>query len=386
MKSFYTQQVLGTLAIAGLWIVAIFTLTGRPETTPSHLRLAPKTLEEQLAKVVHEPRNPQTGETDRFHHMDAYGIERKTEVNFVDKTKAVIEYSVFGKPFRISETKKDGSTQNFLLDPMGQQLLKVESKRPDGSLKSSTRPVDQGTLERLFYSEDGKVLACRQLIKADGSLKSEIYAEDGKTVKAVYEQTAAAAPSSPDGGWQPPQPTTSTLKVFDANGKVVREEVITRSNDDECGGECGGEYFQETVSVKIFWENGKAKYEQEWQAYPGDSSGGTLQSASEFDRDGKKLRTLVSCYEKAGKEQASQRLDRFDREGKAVVSSQFLNSSRKLVMEKKKVEGKPETTNVISDGQVIESPLMDPPSYKTLPQDFLNTQLEPNRLQQVLSK
>lgn len=391
MKSFYSQQILATLALVALWALALGALDRQRQTPFSHERLAIKAAPpEQQNHIVTEPRDPATtGETARVHHKDGFGNERKTEVSFADHAKSVVEYSIFGKPFRVTETKKDGSCQVFQLDPMGSKLVRIESKRPDGTLKTSMRPVEPGTFERVFFKENGSTMACRQRIKSDGSLSSDIFDADGTTLLAQFTivttpAASAAEPTAHDHeSGEATQTLTATLKVFDKSGKVVREETLTRTEGDNSSSEYehyeGGSQ-QETLNVKVFWENGKVRYEQEWQCYSGNV--GSLQSVIEYDQNGTKLQSLGSCSEKIGDTYSSQRLDTYNAEGK-VVRSQYISHNRTVLMDKVIEGGTEKVTN--PKGVVLELPAASDPSYKTLPQDFLNLQMEPNRVGQVLS-
>lgn len=380
---FYQQQIYGSLVIVALWATAIALLDGRLEPLPSRSNtILTDSKYEQQARVIHEPRDPKaTGETARHHHKDPNGSERQTEIDFADMSKAVIEYSIFGKPYRVTEARKDGSCMVFQLDPMGSKQIKIESKRPDGTLKSLVQPNENGGLERVFYQADGNTKACRQELKKDGSLSAEIFYQDGKTLRARYKLEAQPEKETQTGdqGYQPPQPSNAVLQIFDKQGKLVAEEIISSTSDPEYG-DCGNcQYNQETVSVKRFWDSGALHFQQEWQAYP--NSEPTLQSAAEFATDGKtKLQSLLTCYEKVGKEHAQQRIDSFDKDGK-ILKSQYLGSNHNVIMETKAGEAAASFPN----GKSLSSPLLEAPSFKSMPKDFFSNKLEEHRLQQILS-
>ncbi|MBX9690217.1 MAG: hypothetical protein K2X27_26125 [Candidatus Obscuribacterales bacterium] len=380
MKSFYTQQLAATVGIAAAWLLCLVVFDGKLERNkqPSHLSLQ-VSKSEPRPSVGHEPRDEASGELARHYHKDAHGSVRKVEVDFSDKTSATVEMSLFGRPARVTEKRRDGSKQVIHMHPMALQVLKIESYRPDGSLFSSTEPGKENSALRTFYKADGKTVACKQCVKSDGGLVAEIFADDGKSLKARYTLDAPPAkkPSEENQGWEPPAPVNATLEFFDADGKISRKETINREGCHECGGECG--QYSETISVKQFRKDGSLEFEQEWSAYPGDNNG-SLSAGCEYAADGKtKTRTFASCYEKVGSKQASQRVDKLDESGKQIHTI-LLDSSNTVLVEKK---GDEQLTPI--PGTKLDLPLLSPLQYKTLPQEFFSPELEPNRLQQILS-
>ncbi len=381
MKSFYCQQILGTLCILGLTLAAFNLLSPDQKPVPTHLRLAERVKPRQpQARVETEPRDPQTsGELARHHHLDAYGYERKTEIDFADQSKAVIEYSAFGKPSKVTETAKNGASRIYQLDPTGKRLLKIEERRSDGSLAAQLEPTAKGMIKRSLFREDGTTLACRQEIKSDGSITAELMDESGKHVIACYKKDAGPAPAGPHGEWQEPQPTVATLEFFDEAGKLCRSEKITHEPCGECGGECGN--YQEYVEVKVFRKDGSLDFEQSWQYYQDDN--GTLGSATAYAGDGKqKSLQLASCYQKVADKHAYRKLEYFDEAGK-LDKTCFLAGDGRVMLEKDK-QGKEQIMDSQNSAK-IDLPFMQLPRFKSLNKEFFDNKLGPNRLGQILS-
>lgn len=394
MDKFRSQQIAGTLAIIALTAGTALYVDGSLSGQPVQVSLVLQSQSQKPGKegrILHEPQDPKkSGELVRHRHIDAYGVERKTEIDFADRSKASIEYSVFAKPFRVVDTKADGTSQIYQLDPMGKSLLQVEKTRADGSLHSRIKPGPDNSMERTFFKADGKTPACTQRIKADGSMTSMIYMPDGKSILATYNLEPEAPGQGEDqnqnqdqfDGYQSVQARRAVLQVSDKEGKLLSEETITRQGCHECGSEdCGN--FEESISIKYFRPDGSGKiwFTQEWQSYPGDSNG-SLQSAIEYLTDGKKKLSLTPCYEKLSeKEAAYLRIDKYGADGKTETSL-FLDSERRLLLEK---DSQGNSKSPADKGKVLGLEILTGPSYKSLPAEFFDPSPEPMRLQQILS-
>jgi len=372
MKSFYTQQILATLLITSCWVGGIVALSRTDKTPHSHVALRPQEQSpDHESKVVTEPRDPdKTGETSRVHHRDGFDNERKTEITFADKTQALIEYSVFGKPAKVTETYKDGSSQLFFFDPIKGHLQRIESVRPDGTLAIRSQPVNNA-LQRQFFSNDGKTLRCKQTME-EGKTSAEIFRADG-TLEARYEERSSGEDSDAD--------RKVSLKVFDSTGKLLREETLTRKTDELSM----SEYEHEgeapySLVVKTFWDNGKIRSEQEWHSYGGSAS---LQQATDYNEDGKKTRCTSSCYEKIGEEYSSFRVDDFDADLK-VQSTFYLNSNSKVLKQSTMENGTLKESTPTN--KVLKQSPAAPPSLFSYPQEFFRASLEGNHLRQIFSE
>lgn len=379
MRAFYCQQVFASLFLVAAWFGSALLLSGslNEERKSSRELLSQNAPDKSAAgQVRHVPRHESSGEASRRYHIDSYGRKNKIEVDFADGGKGLIEYGLFGNVLKVIETKKDGSCLVFHFEPLGRSILKMESKNPDGSLKSISRP-GKNTLERVLYQKDGFTPACRQTIRKDGSMDCEIYTENGKTIRARYSLKAQAENTSSAPYDGAPVQIHATLKVFEGN-ELVSEEEIRREGCHECGDDSCGNY-QEFIHVRRF-QKGRLHIEQEWQSYAGDSSF-SLQSATEYGNEAKcKLRTLTPCYEAVGKSHAYQRIDHFDSNGKRLAS-QYLSSNGILLME---TNEKGEKT-VLKTGCLLQSPLLAAPAFKTFSPDYFNNKTEENRLEQMLS-
>lgn len=374
MKSFYTQQILATLAVTALWAGGIFTLSKSEKTTPSHIALVtPEKLPEDQAKLVTEPRDPaKTGETSRVHHRDGYGNERKTEITFADKTHALVEYSVFGKPGKVTETRSDGSSQVFRFDPMKGELKSIESLRADGTVAIRSEPVN-GSLQRTFYQPDGKTLRCKQTIQQAKTV-AEIYSADGK-LEARYEETAS--------GEGVEAQREISLKVFDKAGKLQRQETISRKSDELSMAEYmhDGE-APESLTVKTYWANGKIRSEQEWLCY-GIGSSAQFQSGTDYNENGVKTRAVSSCYEKFGNEYSNFRVEFFDADLK-VQRTAFVTSDFKVLKQTTLENGTLKEST--PSKEVLKQSPATPPSLFSYTPEFFRAQLEENHLRQIFSE
>ena len=382
MKSFAVQQVIASCAIVAIWLGAILMLSDKQaQEQPSHVRLA-ESSSATKDKIVHEPRDPKsTGETARHYHRDEYGTLNKKVIDFADSTKAEVEYNVFGKPSRVVETDKDGSVAVFELDPMKAQLNSIELRRADGTMQASLLNHSNGDIERKYYNAQG-IAACRQTIKADGSMSVELFAADGKTVEGRF-----SADARPQGKTQAgeQQNVKCVLEIFSKEGKLLRQETVTR---EYYGGESEDgqpyDYFSENIDVRVFWEDsGALRLEQHWQSSQGDSNG-NLQSAVEYAKDGRtKLRIYDHCNEKVGKEHAFHRIDTLDANGK-VVSSQFLNKQSRLIMEKTQ-ERSGAQVNVLKTPAQVDQLINSRPAYKNIQPEYLDSGMWETRLEQILN-
>ncbi len=374
MKSFYTQQFLTTLLIASCWFGGIAALSRTDMTPHSHvaLRTEEKSPDHQ-SKTVTEPRDPdKTGETSRVHHRDGFDNERKTEITFADKTQALIEYSVFGKPAKVTETYKDGSSQLFFFDPIKGQLQRIESVRPDGTLAIRSQPV-KNTLQRQFFSTDGKTLRCK-LSMEEGKTSAEIFRADG-TLEARYEEISTGEDSAAE--------HKVSLKVFDKSGKkLLREETLENKTDELSMAEYEHEgYSPQSLVVKTFWDNGKIRSEQEWDTYGGANA--TLKQAIDYNEDGKKTRCTSTCYEKIAEEYANFRVENYGAYSQ-VESTIFVNSSHKVLKQSTMENGALKESTPTN--KVLEQSPATPPSLFSYPQEFFRASLEGNHLRQIFSE
>ena len=381
MRKFYIEQILGTVAIVGTWVLALVLLTGDKARQP----LRPVTPAAVQREQV-EPRDEKTGEEARVHRFNEEGQRVEMEVKFKDKTRGLVTFNMMGSPSKAEEHYPNGTRQVFFFTRDG-GLRKRQSFRKDNSLQSETVPAAEGSMLTRRLAEDGKTLLSTEQVFVDGSFETIIYGESGKTPHLRYRQNKAG--------------DKSVLTSYDAQGKVKTVENIERDpNSGSCGDpmchECGGEVKTELVRHR---PDGTIWYKQNWTSAYGNE---TVHLVEEFQSDGKTLvKRAVFNSELLPKgmvedgDVAITRLELFDAKGN-LRAVRLLRSDDTVVREQtigtdgeptdtkyfKKDAGVKESLNYAEPGQ---PDVRDPNHFReVLPQ--VTPQPEPNHLQQMMSR
>lgn len=270
MNKFYAQNVALTCAILALWAGMIGLLTW---TSPAVRQQKASTTPVQQTEKV-EARPEESGEETRIHRYNENQELVETEVNFKDKTKALITYNLIGRPAKMVEFYPDGRRQVFTFGMQG--LSKRESFRPDNSLSSRSTPGKEGVVTRRFAADGKTVSALEEQLKG-GLTRVTLFHKDGVTPRVRYQTVTE------DG-------IKGELTTFTEKGVVRTIEKIERM-PDECGSPTCPNAGAE-IEVTRFREDGKTPwYRSTWSMYGGGNP--TCTSIEEYHADGKTLKRRV---------------------------------------------------------------------------------------------